>query len=69
MWSTGIAPENGLTDSIIDWLTLKGFALLNTKGEITHHQRHGNENSSVIDLTFIKGEALSSGIINEWSVG
>jgi hypothetical protein len=68
LWSKGTPLETTLTDGIVDWLTLKGFSVMNTKGEVTHPARHGNESPSVIDLTFVNGEALNLGIVNEWAV-
>ncbi|KDR64996.1 hypothetical protein GALMADRAFT_1344135, partial [Galerina marginata CBS 339.88] len=68
LWSARPVVNDQLTEKIVDWLSEKGFALLNPKGEITHPQRNRNERPSVIDLTFANGQAVASNIVQEWAI-
>jgi len=55
MWASGpVGNDDARTaETIVEWLTEEGFALMNKKGEITHPPCSAQERPSVIDLTFI----------------
>ena len=53
---------------IVEWLSEEGFTMMNKKGEITHPPRSAHERVSVIDLTFINGQAIRAGTVREWAI-
>ncbi|PPQ76465.1 hypothetical protein CVT25_000729, partial [Psilocybe cyanescens] len=57
-----------MTESIVDWLSEKGFLLLNEKGQTTHPARHSDERDSVIDLSFINGPASVNDTFKDWCI-
>jgi endonuclease/exonuclease/phosphatase family metal-dependent hydrolase len=68
LWAARPVAHDQLTENIVDWLSEKGFALMNPKGEITHPQRNRMERPSVIDLTFANGVAVANNIVQEWTI-
>jgi len=69
MWSIGdVVGVDAITESIVDWLSEKGFAFLNEKGVIAHPARHCGERPSVIDLKFANEPAIANDVIQEWAI-
>ncbi|PPR03941.1 hypothetical protein CVT26_001146 [Gymnopilus dilepis] len=75
MWSRGHVGHDQMTEEIVEWLTEKGFTLLNPKGEITHpsrtHTLNGQrrtERPSVIDLSFVNGHARQRDTFQDWAI-
>ncbi|PPQ92947.1 hypothetical protein CVT25_000111, partial [Psilocybe cyanescens] len=71
LWSTDTTPLNAhtqLTEDIVEWLSGKGFLLLNKKGKITHPARNSREHASVIDLSFVNGVASANDTFKDWAI-
>ena len=69
LWSADdVTTIDPLTQSTVDWLSGKGFLLLNDKGMITHPARHGQERASVIDLSFTNGPANTNNTFHDWAI-
>ncbi|KAF5319459.1 hypothetical protein D9619_008774 [Psilocybe cf. subviscida] len=68
LWSTGPVGQDRITNEIVDWLSEKGYTLLNEKGVITHPARNRRERDSVIDLSFANPEAISQDTFKDWCV-
>ncbi|PPQ75421.1 hypothetical protein CVT25_008058, partial [Psilocybe cyanescens] len=71
LWSTDTTSLNThsqLTENIMEWLSAKGFHLLNKKGKITHPARNSREHASVIDLSFVNGSATANDTFKDWAI-
>jgi len=70
MWAANpVGNDDARTSGVIvDWLSEEGFTMLNKKGEITHPPRNTHERASVIDLTFVNGQAIQAGTVKEWAI-
>ena len=60
--------EARTSGEIVGWLTEEGYTMLNQKGEITHPPHNAHERASVIDLTFVIGQAVREGTVDEWAI-
>ena len=70
LWASGPVggDEARTSGEIVDWLTEGGYTMMNQKGEITHPPCSARERASVIDLTFVNGQAISEGTVQEWAI-
>ena len=68
LWSDRNHPNNELTCDIVDWLTDKGYTLLNTRGEHTFAPHGARGSGSTIDLTFANVEADRVDVCKDWAI-
>ena len=70
LWSPlNHASHHQVTEEVVDWLSSKGFTLLNEKGAITYTPHSGQRGSpSVIDLTFVNPIAMQTDLVREWAI-
>ena len=68
LWSNRDCPGNEITDNVVDWLTEKGFSMMNEKGEITFRPRSARGSSSTIDLTFANSQSIADDVIKDWAI-
>uniref|UniRef100_D8Q682 Endonuclease/exonuclease/phosphatase domain-containing protein n=1 Tax=Schizophyllum commune (strain H4-8 / FGSC 9210) TaxID=578458 RepID=D8Q682_SCHCM len=68
LWSTEPSRTSPGADELVDWMTDKGFALLNKKGAPTHFPRRTSAAPSVLDLTFVNGPAQQLDAAKEWAL-
>jgi len=70
LWACGPvgSVEARTSGEIVDWLTEQGFTMLNQKGEVTHPPCNARERASVIDVTFVNGQAVREGTVQDWAI-
>ena len=59
---------NHQTETLVNWLTIQGFQLVNTPGVATYAAHSGRGLPSVIDLTFANGQAAQHLVPYDWAV-
>jgi len=59
---------NHQTETLVNWLTIQGFQLVNTPGVATYAAHSGWGLPSVIDLTFANGQAAQHLVPYDWAV-
>ncbi|KAJ7934555.1 Endonuclease/exonuclease/phosphatase [Mycena leptocephala] len=68
LWSRAGVKGNTRSNNFVEWITNKGYALLNKKGEVTYIP-HGNDGSpSVMDLTFVNAPAVNHDTVKDWTI-
>ena len=65
MWSVEHMPTSAAAETLIDWMCLHGFTLLNNPGEMTFSR---GDQWSVLDLTWANRLTFEKDMIQEWSV-
>ena len=59
---------NHQTETLVNWLTIQGFQLVNTPGVATYTAHLGWGLPSVIDLTFANGQVAQHLVPYDWAV-
>ena len=70
LWASGpVGNDDARTSGeVVEWLMEEGYTMMNKKGEITHPPRNTHERVSVIDLTFVNGQAVCAGTVQDWAI-
>jgi len=70
MWAndTWCYRTNHQTETLVNWLIIQGFQLVNTPGVATYAAYSGRGLPSVIDLTFANGQAAQHLVPYDWAV-
>lgn len=67
LWSRTADPANESTEQTVDWLTERGYSIINEKGVPTFFS-HAHRSWSTIDLTFTNAAATDLNATHHWHV-
>ncbi|KAJ7693987.1 Endonuclease/exonuclease/phosphatase, partial [Mycena metata] len=68
LWSVIGIEGNARANMFVQWITEKGYSILNKKGEVTFTPHAKNGSSSVIDLTFVNAAAVNNDTVKDWTI-
>ncbi|KAJ7767920.1 Endonuclease/exonuclease/phosphatase [Mycena maculata] len=68
LWSLYGIKGNARANRFVEWITDKGYSILNQKGEVTYIPHDKKRSPSVIDLTFVNVAAINHDAVKDWTI-